>query len=277
MHIFVRNLDSCSKSYKIGELATVHDIKQLVEEKEGIPAACLQLEYAGRQLSEEDEYLSRWGVGQDSTLHLLLSLRGGKGGFGALLRGQGRDGKVTTNFDACRDLQGRRVKHTTVENKLAEWKSQAEEREMEKLALKHIKEQARKEHAQKAAVEDVKDAVQTALAASSSKACTKRKPEGSVAPAGKKGKMMALHGLSSDDDDSSDDDKNDEENSSCSRPRKMTQVTTTRAIRRSDKLQAQAQALPDLAPSLAVPDPALSPAVPAPPTATAAPALVRGR
>lgn len=34
-------------------------------------------------------------------------LRGGKGGFGSLLRASGRVAK-TTNFDACRDLSGRR-------------------------------------------------------------------------------------------------------------------------------------------------------------------------
>lgn len=35
------------------------------------------------------------------------SLPGGKGGFGSLLRASGRVAK-TTNFDACRDLSGRR-------------------------------------------------------------------------------------------------------------------------------------------------------------------------
>lgn len=75
---------------------------------------------------------------------------GGKGGFGALLRGQGRDGKVTTNFDACRDLSGRRVRHTTIENKLRDWKAGAHERELEKLAEQHIKEQARQQRREQA-------------------------------------------------------------------------------------------------------------------------------
>ena len=35
----------------------------------------------------------------------MLRLRGGKGGFGSLLRGAGKQ-KLTDNFDACRDLQG---------------------------------------------------------------------------------------------------------------------------------------------------------------------------
>ena len=63
--------------------------------------------YAGRQLRDEAVLLSAacGGISAGSTLHLVLRLRGGKGGFGALLRGQGRDGKVTSNFDAMRDLQ----------------------------------------------------------------------------------------------------------------------------------------------------------------------------
>lgn len=44
--------------------------------------------------------------------NLLLRLPGGKGGFGSMLRAQG--GKMasqkTSNFEACRDLSGRRLK-----------------------------------------------------------------------------------------------------------------------------------------------------------------------
>ena len=77
--------------------------------REGIPSCSQGLVYAGRQLQDEAVLLSAacGGVSAGSTLHLVLRLRGGKGGFGALLRGQGRDGKVTSNFDAMRDLQVR--------------------------------------------------------------------------------------------------------------------------------------------------------------------------
>ncbi|KAI9024438.1 telomere stability and silencing-domain-containing protein [Phycomyces nitens] len=41
-----------------------------------------------------------------------LRLLGGKGGFGSMLRAQGgrMNAQKTTNFEACRDLQGRRIK-----------------------------------------------------------------------------------------------------------------------------------------------------------------------
>lgn len=100
--------------------------------------------HAGRQLRDET-LLTSCGISADSTVHLVLRVAGGKGGFGALLRGQGRDGKTTTNFDACRDLQGRRLRHSRAEQQLAEWQSQAKERELEKIAQQHIKEMARQQ------------------------------------------------------------------------------------------------------------------------------------
>lgn len=115
--------------------------------QEGVPADLQGLVHAGKQLQDELS-LQHYSISSGSTVHLVLRLRGGKGGFGALLRGQGRDGKVTTNFDAMRDLQGRRLRHQFSEQKLAEWKAQAKERELEKVALQHIKEMAKEQKRQ---------------------------------------------------------------------------------------------------------------------------------
>ena len=47
---------------------------------------------------------------------------GGKGGFGAMLRALGKSGgKVTKDFGACRDLNGRRLRHVNDEIKLQKW------------------------------------------------------------------------------------------------------------------------------------------------------------
>jgi len=89
--------------------------------------------------------VSSYGVSAGSTMHLVLRLRGGKGGFGALLRGQGRDGKVTSNFDAMRDLQGRRIRHSKCEEKLEEWREKQHERDLEKIAQRHITELLREQ------------------------------------------------------------------------------------------------------------------------------------
>lgn len=40
---------------------------------------------------------------------------------------------------------GRRVRHKTAQQKLAEWQAEAKERELEKVAMKHLKEAARKQ------------------------------------------------------------------------------------------------------------------------------------
>jgi len=52
------------------------------------------------------------------------SIRGGKGGFGTLLKGQSKQAgaKMTTDFGACRDLQGRRLRHVNDEIKLRKWR-----------------------------------------------------------------------------------------------------------------------------------------------------------
>ena len=73
--------------------------------------------YGGKQLADARP-LSEYGIGRDSTLHLALRLAGGKGGFGALLR-SGARGSRTENFDACRDLSGRRLRHVNADKQLA--------------------------------------------------------------------------------------------------------------------------------------------------------------
>lgn len=75
----------------------------------------------GRLLSDGAASLAAAGLDHGCSVTLLLRLAGGKGGFGALLRGQGRDGKITDNFDACRDLSGRRIRHVEAEKKLKQW------------------------------------------------------------------------------------------------------------------------------------------------------------
>jgi hypothetical protein len=57
-------------------------------------------------------------------IRVVSSLCGGKGGFGTLLKGQSRQAgaKLTTDFGACRDLQGRRLRHVNDEIKLRKWR-----------------------------------------------------------------------------------------------------------------------------------------------------------
>jgi len=145
------------------------------QDRTGIPAAEQLLTYGGRPVASA---AAARLLAPAATLDLSLRLAGGKGGFGALLRGQGRDGKITDNFDACRDLQGRRIRQVEAEQKLKDWAAQAKERELEKVAEKHIRDLARQQRQEKdyevnveavreeqrAALERVQEAVQSALA-----------------------------------------------------------------------------------------------------------------
>ncbi|XP_004641234.1 replication stress response regulator SDE2 [Octodon degus] len=59
-------------------------------------------------------------------------LRGGKGGFGSMLRALGAQIEKTTNREACRDLSGRRLRDVNHEKAMAEWVKQQAERDAEK-------------------------------------------------------------------------------------------------------------------------------------------------
>lgn len=114
---------------------------------------------------------------EGSTVCVLLRLVGGKGGFGSLLRVQGRDTKATTNFEACRDLTGRRLRHVNAVKKMEEWEKKSKERELEQIALQHITDRAKEikrvkrkpidrdvvAELQRETVDNVKEAVQAAL------------------------------------------------------------------------------------------------------------------
>jgi hypothetical protein len=54
---------------------------------------------------------------------------GGKGGFGSLLKRQPPVKKRTNNFDSCRDLAGRRLRHVNQEKMLMEYQKKKEEEE----------------------------------------------------------------------------------------------------------------------------------------------------
>jgi hypothetical protein len=56
-------------------------------------------------------------------------LRGGKGGFGSLLKGQPPVKKRTSNTDSCRDLSGRRMRHVNQEKMIKEWQQKKIEEE----------------------------------------------------------------------------------------------------------------------------------------------------
>jgi len=98
-----------------------------------------------RQLTEEQYYVTHGGrivrnwedLPEDAHIHVHFRLRGGKGGFGSLLRSF-RIHKSTNNL-MCRDLNGRRIADVKEEEKLRKWIAKAEQREKVKAAKKKEK------------------------------------------------------------------------------------------------------------------------------------------
>ncbi|KAF8379692.1 hypothetical protein HHK36_029136 [Tetracentron sinense] len=144
-HLFVKLLDGKSVTLRFtSPTVSGESIKDYLYELTRIPTEHQRLLAEGRQINEETLITANEGR-LFPTVHLLLRLIGGKGGFGSLLRGAATKAgqKKTNNFDACRDMSGRRLRHVNAEKKLEEWKAEAEERKLEKIAEDFIKKKAK--------------------------------------------------------------------------------------------------------------------------------------
>lgn len=121
-------------------------IKHRLLEITNIPLHHQRLLTGTRQLGDDSVISCSSDAPCFPTVHLLLRLVGGKGGFGSLLRGAATKAgqKKTSNFDACRDMSGRRLRHVNAENKLQEWRAGEEQRKMEKKGEEFLKNLAKK-------------------------------------------------------------------------------------------------------------------------------------
>ncbi|KAF5919286.1 splicing regulator SDE2 [Diceros bicornis minor] len=93
---------------------------------QGVPVDCFFVKCNGSLVNTSDT------VQHGAFYSLEPRLRGGKGGFGSMLRALGAQIEKTTNREACRDLSGRRLRDVNHEKAMAEWVKQQAEREAEK-------------------------------------------------------------------------------------------------------------------------------------------------
>lgn len=146
-HLFAKLLDGKTLTIRLTSPTISGDvIKGHLHRITSVPVHLQRLVSQSRQISDETLIAADEGSGIFPTVHLLLPLPGGKGGFGSLLRGAATKAgqKKTNNFDACRDMSGRRLRHVNAEKKLEEWRAEAAERELERMAEDYIKKAAKK-------------------------------------------------------------------------------------------------------------------------------------
>lgn len=72
--IFVKTLTGKTLTIDVKENDSIAEVKKKIQEKEGVPDGQMRLIFAGKSL-ENDNFLDKLNIQEESTLHMVLCLR----------------------------------------------------------------------------------------------------------------------------------------------------------------------------------------------------------